>query len=134
MPAFPSEKIRGLRAILGGEPGNASLEIPLAPFDLSGEKIDTSIRLEGIDLPTVAVADLMGQTFSFPVNPKEGYIDGSVYIENAHHPMDVTKLSFKKGANGGTAVRIVGKLLVEVEGLDDFQNTDIELEAPINGE
>jgi hypothetical protein len=63
------------------------------------------------------------------MNPKPGYIDGSVYIGHAHHPVDVTSIRF--GAVGGNSVEAEFEMhfLFECEGLDDYQNTPCNLHA-----
>ncbi|TOB46260.1 hypothetical protein CGK04_24510, partial [Vibrio parahaemolyticus] len=64
---------------MSGVDGDVSLEIGIEPFELSlddySEKIETVISLNGINLPT-ELNELAGRTFTFPVNPDDGYIDG----------------------------------------------------------
>ena len=70
--------------------GTWSIHIPLAPFSASDqyaqdwrvgtdgpEIIKTAIRLELIVLPGERLDDLAGRTFVFPLNPTDGFIDGS---------------------------------------------------------
>ena len=94
MRDFPVENLKPLPGRLVAEPVGLSIEIPLAPFTIDGEVVETSIFLGGVSLPTLDVLKLTGQTFSFPVNPKPGYIDGSVYVQHAHHPVDVNSIRF----------------------------------------
>ncbi len=61
-----------------------------------------------------------GQAFNFPTNPNHGYIDGSVYIQHAHHPVDVTSIRY--GREGGTAIESEIDLVfvLEFEGFSDW--------------
>jgi hypothetical protein len=71
----------------------SAIEIPIEPFKLDGEQIATSIRLDDVSLPDQPEA-LEGKTFRFPINPEDGYIDGSIYLRNEHNPVDVTQIKF----------------------------------------
>lgn len=131
MTTFPLDSLVPLEARLWGEDDEYSLEIPLAPFQLDDLAVDTSIRLDGIDLPTGDFAELAGQTFEFPVNAEDGYIDGSVYIEHAHHPVDVTEISFGEVAGGNLRARCRARFLFSVEGLREYDDAECELEITI---
>jgi len=113
MDAFPLKALKPRHAILSGEPDCASLDILLAPFLWDGQIVDTSIRLDGIGLPSVHLADLAGKSFAFPCNPEEGYIDGSIYLGSRHHPVDVTALSFPRARDGGLSVVVKGTYLFD---------------------
>ena len=89
-----------------------SIEVPLEPFQFpmedmpdedKDEVIETSVQLDTIGIP---VEDdwrgMAGQTYEFPVNPEDGYIDGSVYLGYEHNPVDATKLAF--GAIEGSVI------------------------------
>ena len=95
-----------------------SIEIDLAPIDLfkDGEFLDRLIRLDRVKLPTTDLAALSGRTFDFPVNPEEGYIDGSVYFLDRHNPVDVTKIVFSAFERDGAIVTIEAAFLMEFEG------------------
>jgi len=129
MRKFPDSLIKPVKAMLSGVAGDASLEIELCSFALNGEEVDTSIRLEGIAIPSVSLASLKGLAFQFPVNPEPGYIDGSIYIEHAHHPVDIHHLSF-----AGSIVSVRGMLVFEHEGLDDYANTPFNLTVPVQSD
>ncbi len=71
------------------------IEIPIQPFRFNGEEISTAVRLEFIKIPVQSDwREIAGQSFDFPVNPEEGYIDGSIYLDGAHNPADATRLTF----------------------------------------
>lgn len=132
MQEFPVEKLKPLPSRLSTEPIGLSIEIPLAPFTLDGEVVETAIHLGGVSLPTADVLKLAGRTFSFPVNPKTGYIDGSVYIQHAHHPVDVTSIRFGHTAGGAVEAEFEMLFVFEFEGLDDYRNTSCTLLAQVN--
>jgi hypothetical protein len=111
-------------AILSGEPQNASIEILLKPFLWKDTLVDTSIRLDGIDLPSLHLSELAGKQFNFPLNPEDGAIDGSIYLDNAHHPVDVSSLSFIRSRDEGLNVVIKGVYVFEFEGLDNLKNSE----------
>ncbi len=120
MEGFPIELISATNAIMKGSSGTVSLEIELAPFELKiddySESVKTSIRLEGINIP-LELTELEGREFLFPINPEDGYIDGSVYFFAAHSPVDVSKITFGK-AEAGTL-----EAVIESEWILEFENT-----------
>jgi hypothetical protein len=74
------------------------IEVPIAPFRFGGEQVKTAVRLEFIDFRVKTWRKLEKKAFSFPKNPEDGYIDGSLYLGGAHNPADVTKIAFGKFA------------------------------------
>ncbi|WP_063006284.1 hypothetical protein [Nocardia salmonicida] len=88
--------------------GTWSIAIPLATFSATDEHdpqtfrlgsdgpdiIDTAVRLDLIELPGPTLKDLDQRTFTFPVNPEDGFIDGSIYVGGGHCPVDVTRIEF----------------------------------------
>jgi hypothetical protein len=72
------------------------IHIPIVPFAWNGETATTSARLDFIDFKIREWDDLPEKAFPFPVNPSRGYIDGSIYLDHTHYPMDVTRISFQK--------------------------------------
>ncbi len=132
---FPPDLLHPRPAIIRGTPGEYSIEIPLAPFRLplvSAEpedlEIETSIHLDFINLPSMKWSDLQGKRFEFPVNPEDGYIDSSIYIQHAHHPVDVTSIAFADTHEKLTA-RITMRILFEFEGLDEYDDIEAELDV-----
>lgn len=125
---FPTDRIKPRLGKIRGTPGNYSIEIPLAPFEIDDlEFEETAIELEGVSLPSLDWRDLQGKRFEFPVNPEEGFIDASVYIEHAHHPVDVTAITFIEGGEKRLKARLTLRFLFEQEGLEDYEDTDAEL-------
>ena len=70
------------------------IEIPLEPFDFQDEPQETSVRMDFIKFAVSSWRQLPGREFRFPVNPEEGYIDGSIYLGHAHNPADTTRIAF----------------------------------------
>ena len=129
MSIFPIDKLKPISGKIEGAADDASITIDLHPFNLQiydGEKpviIKTSLRLDSINLPTLDGTILQYQSYEFPINPNDGYIDGSIYIEHAHHPADVTRLKFGKLKSGIIDLEINLCLSFEFEGLGEYKNT-----------
>jgi hypothetical protein len=126
MKKFPVNLIQPVKCALVEHIGNASIEISLLPFVFNDVVVETSIHLSNVAIPSVSMAELNGRTFDFPVNPVVGYIDGSIYLDGVHHPVDITQLSFSN-----SSVKMVGVFVFEFEGLANYRNTSFELIAPI---
>lgn len=90
--------------------------LPITKFVLDDEIIETSLRLDGIQL-TESLSSCIGKTIKFPINPVEGYIDGSIYLRNSHNPVDVTEIKFLKQDNK--------KLILEMKMNFDFEYESI---------
>lgn len=125
---FPIEKLKFTSTMVTGVNGNVSFEVGVKPFELSidgcSKNIETVIRLDTINLPK-DLGGLTGQSFTFPVNPDDGYIDGSIYFFAAHSPVDVTKIKFGEVANGKLPVTIETTWVLEFEltGFKNFSTT-----------
>lgn len=88
--------------------GTWSIEIPLLPFSADDEYepstfrpgpdgptlIETEISLDFIKLPADHLAALNQQTFAFPTDFEEGFIDGSIYLLATHNRVNVTRIDF----------------------------------------
>ena len=132
MQGFPVEKLQPLPSGFFAGSGGLSIEIPLTPFTIDGNLIETVIHLDGVALPTDDVLKLSGMTFSFPVNPEAGYIDGSIYVQHAHHPVDVTSIRFGRVTDNAVEADFEMVLLFEFEGLCDYQNTSCTLHTRLS--
>ncbi len=132
MHNFTPKSLSARHAILSGTPEEVSIEILISPFLWEQEIVDTSIRLDGIELPSNMLKDLAGKSFEFPLNPDEGYIDGSIYLGGAHHPVDVSSLSFNRSRDGHLTLVVKGVYVFEFEGLDDLPNTPFTLAASVS--
>ncbi|MGB4812802.1 MAG: hypothetical protein WBP13_10055 [Methylophilaceae bacterium] len=127
MENFPLSVLKPRHAILSGEPHHASLQILLIPFFWKSELVDTSIQLDGIDLPSIHLSDLADRSFNFPLNPDENAIDGSIYLDSSHHPVDVSSIGFVRSRHDGLKVLIKGTYVFEFERLDQYSNTPFNL-------
>ena len=85
--------------------------MPVEEFEYNGEPQETAVVLNFIKFAVEHWRDLEGRTFSFPKNPTDGYIDGSLYLEAAHNPVDVTEIRF--GAFEGSHVNAEFKLEID---------------------
>lgn len=132
MEYFPPQDLKARHAILSGSPGDVSIQILMIPFLLNQEIVDTSIRLDGIDLPSNMLRDLAGKSFEFPINPDDGYIDGSIYLKNTHHPVDVTSLNFSKSRDGKLTLIVKGVYVFDLEGLDRPGNVPFTLATTVS--
>jgi hypothetical protein len=55
---------------------------------------ETNISLSLIRIGLIGWQELSGKSFAFPVNPADGYVDGSVYFAELHHYVDLISLRF----------------------------------------
>jgi hypothetical protein len=119
-----------------GEHG-AAIDIPLSPFDLPGHgRIETSLRLDSVTLPSPDPAALAGQTLRFPINPDPGYIDGSIYIGAAHHPVDVSQIVLAAITGDCVCIQFTARIAFTFEGLsangvDEYADSNWQFEAPV---
>lgn len=93
-----------------------SIILPVSKFVLEDEIVSTSIQLYAIELPE-NLPSYIGKTVSFPVNPNDGYIDGSVYLQNAHNPVDVSEIKFLKLENDVIELELAMKFDFEYEAI-----------------
>jgi len=70
------------------------IDIPLEPLTFDGKTERTSVQMDFIRFAVPSWRQLPGREFRFPVNPEEGYIEGSIYLAHAHHPADTTRIAF----------------------------------------
>lgn len=110
------------------EEGFYAIDVPLEPFEMDGELVDTSIRLDFVPLPVPHAQAATGREFSVPVNPQDGAIDASVYLDGRHNPIDVTEIAFGRVKDGTVDVTLTMRILFEFEG-SDFADRDAVLEA-----
>lgn len=118
MDLFPIQKFKPLHAKISGVNGDVSIEIFFKLFELNledySEVFDSSIRLDGIDIP-IGPNELQNKSYGFPVNPEDGYIDGSIYFFSSHNPVDVTQLEFGKIAENKLPIKLCTEWVLEFE-------------------
>ncbi len=74
------------------------------------------------------MSELAHRAFTFPVNPEEGYIDGSIYLRHVHTPADVTRIAFGSYDGGTLEATLTMRIGFEFEGTG-FADTDVVLTA-----
>jgi hypothetical protein len=113
--------------------GTWSITIPLAPFSADDryepttfrpgtagpELIETEIRLDFIELPAEDLAALSERTFAFPVNPEEGYIDGSVYLLATHAPVEVVRIDFGQASGHEIPATLHAELVLDTAEMNN---------------
>ena len=107
------------------------IRVPLKPFALEGATIETSVRLDFVRLPATDLDALSHRTFDFALNPDEGYIDGSIYMDGAHHPVDVSKIAFGRAVDDTIHAAFTSVIDFAFEGLSDFGKTPWSFETEI---
>jgi hypothetical protein len=94
--SFSISKLKIFNGSLLIQDGEWKIVLPIEPFELDGEIIETAIYLESISIPTDSLKQLEDRKFQFPEYPEDGYIDSSVYLKNVHNPITVKTITFKK--------------------------------------
>jgi hypothetical protein len=85
-------------------PVTCTLEMPL---EIDGVDLTTTeLRLDLIRIGLVDFRDLPGQVFTFPINPVEGYVDGSIYFDSTHQYADLTRLQFGRFTGNTLAAEV----------------------------
>lgn len=103
------------------------IEIPLQPFQFKGEEVSTSVCLQFIQIPVKNDwREIAGQTYPFPVNPEDGYIDGSIYLDNAHNPADAARLTFGQLEAGQISCKILTTFDFTYEGPEELGTPTVE--------
>lgn len=110
-----------------GPAQQAAIHIPLQPFVLDGERVETGIRLDGIALDLADLRRHEHRGYRFPANPQDGYIDGSVYLCRRHVPVDVTELRFGAPTPQGLSARITGTIAFAAAGVAVWRDAPLAL-------
>lgn len=126
---FPKEILVPKEASVRRSGDTFNIHIKLQPFMLDDEMIETAFHLDRARLPPDTRA-WANQSFIFPRNPKDGYIDGSIYLRHVHNPADVTNIWF--GEHQGDFIRAEFSIQVDFEfESTGFQNTEIKISVPL---
>jgi hypothetical protein len=109
------------------------------PPEVDGTKYqEAEVRLDFIRIGLVDWRTLPGRTFTFPVNPVAGYVDGSVYFDEAHQYADLTKLKFEDliASTLHASVTITFHFYKNsaLPTLPEILTVDWDLELDVNGE
>jgi hypothetical protein len=97
--------------------------IPIEKFKLDEEIVDTKLWFDRV-LLSEPLQSYVGRTVVFPVNPTEGYIDGSTYLRGAHNPVDISAIKFIKLENEILTVELTMDFVFEFEGIG-FKNEQL---------
>lgn len=115
------------------------IEIPLEPITMAklgdenrGENHETSFRLESIKLAIRNIQELENKTFTFPINPEEGFIDGSIYLFDVHNLVDTTQITFGKFKNQKVFIKIKLRIDFEMEGTDYATTKYLDFEIELS--
>ncbi|MDB5048709.1 MAG: hypothetical protein JWO30_1780 [Fibrobacteres bacterium] len=96
-----------------------SITVPVTvPFE--GKPVATEIQLDFIRLAADGLEDMEDTTYWFPVNPADGYIDGSLFLGEAHNPVDCTRLAFGKAESGSVPVEMEFTVDFTYEGPEEL--------------
>lgn len=135
---FPVEKLHVKLIEWSLSTGSLSIILKLAPFEYNdGTKTyteETTVILSEIKLGKLPLHALSGKVLHFPINPEPDYIDGSIYLQNAHHPIEVEKIAFGELAKGGMPAKIYAKMILSHEGLGNYEDTPWEIKVILSGQ
>jgi hypothetical protein len=117
MKAFPTAIFQPEPGLIGPHPlEGLFIRVPLKPFDWNGAHICTAFRWDYAQFSGEGLAALSGASFSF--ERKE--TDASIYIDGAHHPVDVLKVAFESVNDGYVKADFHVEIDFSHEGLEDF--------------
>ena len=92
--------------------------------------MSTQIRLDFIEVPAEDLSGLANRAFQFPINPADGYIDGSIYLCGSHNPVDVTAIEFGPAGVHSISATFVATFDFQFE-LRDVRNFDLTFAADL---
>jgi hypothetical protein len=115
------------------------IEIPLQAIDMSkiaeditNKNYQTSFQLDWIKLEIKNLQDLENNTFTFPINPTDGYIDGSIYLFDVHNMIDTTSITFGKFNNQKIPIKTVLRIDFELEETGYATTKYLDFETELN--
>ena len=121
---FRINKLKLLKGKLIFEENSYSLEIPVEPFLLNDELIETKILIDDLTFPRPLVK-MEEKVLNYPLNPDEGYIDASIYLNHVHNPIDIPKIEVLKVDNNHVELKVNFIFDFEYEG-SGFKNETLE--------
>src|SRR5688572_4069016 len=107
------------------------IQIDLKEFFFENRSIETSLILDFVRFDISKIKELENKVFEYPINPVEGYIDGSIYLFGAHNPFDVSKIEFKKWNNGSIDTILHYDIDFEFENTGYSKITDCKLNTSL---
>ncbi|WP_168409120.1 hypothetical protein [Acinetobacter indicus] len=119
MEKFNTKNLVAKHAIIfSSSDSEISIHIFMEPFIYQDEIVSPIICLDDIDLPSTKLCLLINKFLTFT----QGDLSGSIYLGGAHHPVDVTGLSFFLSRQNKLNVLVKGIYDFEYEGLDGVVN------------
>ena len=106
-----------------------TIQVDLKDFSFQNHSIETAVTLNSIRLDIHRIKELENRVFEFPINPIEGYIDGSIYLFDVHNPFDVKKIEFNNWDNGSVDAGIHYDIDFEYENTGYEKITNCELKV-----
>jgi hypothetical protein len=117
MKAFPTIVLRPEAGLIGPHPiKGIFIRLPLKPFDWNGEQICTALRWDWLPFSGEGLDTLSGVSCVF--DRKE--TDASLYVDGAHHPVDVLSVAFETPCDGQVKASFVAEIDFSHEGLEDY--------------
>jgi hypothetical protein len=104
-----------------------NIQIDLKNMIISEDTIATVISLEFITMNIRSLKELENKSFDFPINPTDGYIDGSMYLFSAHNPFDVTRIEFGSISGNMIQATFYYSIDFEFEGTGYLKTKDLKL-------
>jgi hypothetical protein len=115
------------------------IEIPLQGIDMSkiaeditNKNHQTFFHLDWIKLNIRSLQNLENKTFAFPINPTDGYIDGSIYLFDVHNIVDTTIITFGKFNNQKIPIKTTLRIDFELEGTGFATTKYLDFETELN--
>ena len=133
---FPVDKLKPIKPVMTGllfENIRAhrprfiyhTIDINLEDFEYESHQISSRICLDLIAFKIRNYNELENQSFTFPVNPKHGYIDGFIEIFGKMLYLDVTQIRFGTLNDNVIPTEITYQIQFEI-GKTGFKNTPIQ--------
>lgn len=110
-----------------------SIRIDLEEFQFQSEFEDTCIQLDFIKMKFNSFLDIENKEIEFALNPEDGYIDGSIYLDSQHVPVDISKISFSSFDKDNINAKFKGVVLFDYCGYEDL-NQEFIIETTLNFE
>ncbi|AMG66533.1 hypothetical protein [Providencia stuartii] len=128
MNQFDSKLLKPVHAVIYKDNNCAEIKIMMKPFLWCGDLIDTSLVMNNVSLPSLVLRELAGSSFDF----RNDDIDASIYIDHAHHPVDIKSIKFVLSRHDDLTIVIAGTYIFEHEGLANAKNSEFILSTKVS--
>jgi len=124
---FPLELLVPQVGTMSWNDFGASIDIPLEPFELPHiGKVETRIRIDCLPIEGCDAASLVGHSYQFPLDQDAVNPEGGIYIEHAHHPVDLIALAFRSADEDSIEAHLVVNFAFDFEGLTDREDREYD--------